>query len=157
MLSVNGSVEVRCTLEEAWDLFCRFGDVAKLIPTMREIEIDGDQVHATVATTLGALPITSRVALEVTERKEREYLTAEGVSYLGETIHEQVDKIRDVAKDSAGRFNMRLELKPTEREGTIEISYFAEVEAKGRLKRIYKAILKSKVPDMMEQFAVNLR
>ncbi len=157
MLSVNGSVEVRCTLEEAWDLFSRFGDVARLIPTMREVQVDGDQVHATVATTLGALPITSRVALEVTGRKELEYLEAEGVSYLGETIHEQVKKIRDVAKDSAGRFSMRLDLKPSATEGCIVISYHAEVEAKGRLKRIYNAILKTKVPGMMEEFATNLR
>ena len=157
MLSVEGQVLVRCSVDEAWALFCEFGEVAKLIPTVQQAEVDGDRVHATVATTLGALPITSRVALEVTERRERELLRARGVSYLGETIHDQIDQIRNITKDSAGQFDMELHIEPAEQPGQVLLRYRAEVEASGKLKRIYKAILKNKVPAMMDEFAANLR
>ncbi len=158
MLSVEGKVNIRCSLERAWDLFTRFHDVAGLIPTVEDVEVDGEHVHARVSTKLGALPITSRVTLTVTETKPYECLKAEGLSYLGETIKEQIKKnVEGVAKDSAGKLYLHLDLRPTDEEGLIEIAYTADVEAKGRLKRIYKAILKTKVPGMMEEFAENLR
>lgn len=158
MLSVDGTIEVRCTLEEAWALFCRFGDVAALIPTVEEVEVDGERVHARLSTKIGALPISSRVTLEVIERKQFECLRAEGFSYLGETIKEQIKKdVAGIAHDSVGRMHLHLDLRPSERAGHINIIYNAEVEAKGRLKRIYQTILKTKVPGMMAQFAVNLR
>jgi len=158
MLSVDGRVEVRCTLDEAWELFSRFGDVAALIPSVEEVEVDGDLIHARVATKLGALPVTSRVTLKVVERRERECLRAEGLSYLGETIKEQIKKnVKGVAEDSVGRMKLHLDLRPSTRPGHIEVIYVAEVEAKGRLKRIYQTILKTKVPGLMEQFAQNIR
>ncbi len=158
MLSVDGKIEVRCSLEEAWALFCRFGDVAALIPTVEEVEVDGERVHARLSTKIGALPISSRVTLEVIERKQFECLRAEGFSYLGETIKEQLKKdVAGVAHDSVGRMHLHLDLRPSERAGHIHIIYNAEVEAKGRLKRIYQTILKTKVPGMMAEFAVNLR
>lgn len=158
MLSVDGTIEVRCSLEEAWALFCRFGDVAALIPTVEEVEVDGERVHARLSTKIGALPISSRVTLEVVERKQFACLKAEGFSYLGETIKEQIKKdVAGVAHDSVGRMQLHLDLRPSERAGHVNIVYNAEVEAKGRLKRIYQTILKTKVPGMMEQFAVNLR
>ena len=158
MLTVEGKVDVRCTLEDAWDLFTRFSDIARLIPTVEDVEVDGEHVHARVSTKLGALPISSRVTLRVVETDHLTCLKAEGFSYLGETIKEQIKKdIEGVAKDSAGRLFLRLDLRRTDEEGIIEVVYKADVEAKGRLKRIYKAILKTKVPDMMEQFAQNLR
>lgn len=158
MLTVAGKVDVRCSIEDAWDLFTRFSDIARLIPTVEDVEVDGEHVHARVSTKLGALPITSRVTLRVVEQKPFECLKAEGFSYLGETIKEQIKKdIEGVAKDSAGRLFLHLDLRPTDEDGIIAVVYTADVEAKGRLKRIYKAILKTKVPDMMEQFAQNLR
>lgn len=158
MLSVAGEVNVRCTIEDAWDLFSRFHDVAQLIPTVENVEVDGQLVHAIVSTKLGALPITSRVTLRVVETKRFEYIKAEGLSYLGETIKEQIKKnVEGVAKDSVGKLLLHLDLRRTDEDGVISIVYTADIEAKGRLKRIYKAILKTKVPAMMEEFAQNLR
>ena len=159
-LTVDGDVEVRCTLAAAWDLFTRFGDVAELIPTVEEVEVDGDTVYARVETKLGILPISSRVTLQVTDRKPNCCLKAEGVSYLGETIRDQVSpnkEIQGIDKDSTGRLSLHLDLRPAEAQGAITISYSAEVEAYGRLKRIYRSILKTKVPGMMKEFAENLR
>ncbi len=157
MLSVEGKVDVRCRIEDAWDLFCRFGDVAALIPTVKEVEFEGDQVHARVEVKLGALPISSRIILEVLEQ-EPYLLRARGVSYLGETLTEQMKKnIDGIGAGSVGQLNMHLELKPGSRDGEVTILYRGEVDAKGRLKRIYKAILKTKVPAMMEEFAENIR
>ncbi len=157
MLSLDGKIDVRCSIEKAWDLFCRFGDVAALIPTVQEVQIQGDIVHATMETKLGALPISSRVTLEVTERIPLKRLKAEGWSYLGETLSEQVKKLDGVDKGSAGRLDMQLDLLPSEKEGFITLVYGGEVEAKGRLKRIYKTILKTKAPGMIEEFAHNIR
>ncbi len=158
MLTVKGKVDVRCTIESAWDLFSRFEDIAALIPTVEDVEVDGEHIHAVVCTKLGALPITSRVTLKVVEAKQYESLKAEGLSYLGETIKEQIKKdVAGVAKDAAGRLFLHLVLRASETAGVIAVLYTADVEAKGRLKRIYKAILKTKVPAMMEEFANNLR
>ncbi len=157
MLSVEGKVDVRCRIEDAWDLFCRFGDVAALIPTVEQVEFEGEQVHARVEIKLGALPISSRIILEVLEQ-EPYLLRARGVSYLGETLTEQMKKnIDGIGAGSVGLLNLRLELAPGDKEGDVTISYRGEVDAKGRLKRIYKAILKTKVPTMMEEFAENIR
>lgn len=158
MLSLEGNVDVRCTLEQAWDLFCRFGEVAALIPTVTEVDIDGDRVYARVATKLGILSVSSRVNLEVVEREPLKFIRAEGVSYLGETIRDQISPkkaIQGIEKDSVGTMNMRLDLEP--KDGLIAVSYHADVEAQGRLKKIYKTILKTKAPKMMEDFANNLR
>ncbi len=161
MLSLEGNVDVRCTLEQAWELFCRFGDVAALIPTVTEVEIDGDRVYARVATKLGILSVSSRVNLEVVEREPLKFIRAEGVSYLGETIRDQISPkkaIRGIEKDSVGTMSMRLDLSPKDGEdGLIAVSYQADVEAQGRLRKIYKTILKTKAPKMMEDFAKNLR
>lgn len=157
-LIVEGKVDVRCTKEAAWDLFCRFGDVAALIPSVEGVEVDGDRVHARVATKLGALPVSSRVMLEVVERKPFACLKARGVSYLGETIEQQVRKgIEGVAADSTGQLSLHLDLRAGDEDGITCVIYTAEVEAKGRLKRIYQAILKTKVPGMMDEFAANIR
>src|SRR5690606_2721111 len=149
---------VRCTKEAAWDLFCRFGDIAALIPSVEEVQVDGDRVHARVATKLGALPVSSRVTLEVVERKPFACLKARGVSYLGETIETQIPKtVEGVSSDSAGQLFLHLDLRPGESDETVSVIYTAEVQANGRLRRIYRAVLKTKVPSMMEEFAANIR
>lgn len=156
-LSIEGKVEVRCTLDQAWSLFSRFGDVASLIPSVESVEVDGDVVHAKLCTRLGALPVSSRVRLEVVERTPYACLKAEGVSYLGETVRDQVGKMKGVERDSVGRMTLHLDLRSTEAPDRIAVIYSAEVEAEGRLKRIYQAILKTKAPGMMEEFAQNIR
>lgn len=157
-LTVQGQVDVRCTREHAWALFTRFGEIAALIPSVEDVEVDGDRVYARVATRLGALPVSSRVTLEVVERKSMECLKAEGISYLGETVKQQIPKnVEGVSADSVGRLFLHLDLRPTEEEGLTRVLYSAEVEAFGRLKKIYQAILKTKVPGMMQEFADNLR
>jgi carbon monoxide dehydrogenase subunit G len=159
MVCINGRVDVCCTLEDAWALFCRFSEVAALIPTVEDIEVDGDRVSARMATKLGVLPVTSRIALEVVERKPYACLKARGLSYLGETIREQVapgKAISGIAPDSVGEMFLHLDLRPGD-DGRVIVLYHAEVEAQGRLKRIYRSILNSKAPAMMAEFGHNLR
>lgn len=160
MLEIDGSVEVKCTIDAAWDLFCRFGDVAALIPTVEEVEVEGDRVYARVVAKLGVLPVSSRVNIEVTERKPYACLKAVGVSYLGETIREQISphkEIRGINAESAGHLMLHLDLRPGESDDHVRVIYHAEVEAEGRLKRIYQSILKTKAPAMMAEFAENIR
>ncbi len=158
MLSIDGKVDVRCSRERAWALFNRFGEVAALIPTVEEVEVRGDKVFARMATTLGVLPVSSRLTLEVIERKPFACLKAVGISYLGETIREQINpSAQGVAADSVGQLKLHLDLRPGGEAGVLTIWYWAEVEAQGRLKRIYQSILKSKAPALMEQFARNVK
>jgi len=157
MLALDGKIKVRCTRQQAWELFCRFGEVAALIPSVKEVQVDGDTVHARMETKLGALPVSSRVTLEVVERVPLSRLRAEGWSYLGETITEQVKQLEGIKRESAGRLELQLDLQDGDEPGIIELCYAGRVDAKGRLKRIYQAILKSKAPEMLEQFAQNLR
>lgn len=157
-VTVEGQVDVRCSREEAWALFSRFGDIAALIPSVEDVEVEGDRVYARLATRLGALPVSSRVTLEVVERRTFECLKAEGISYLGETVKQQIPKKVDgVSADSVGRLFLHLDLRATEDAGVTRVLYSAEVDAQGRLKKIYQAILKTKVPGMMQEFAENLR
>lgn len=158
-LSVDGKIDVQCTLEHAWALFQRFDEIARLIPSVDEVAIDGDRIQGRVSVKLGVIPITSRVTLEVVEKKHLACLKIEGLSYLGETLTEQVKKdgVRGVEKDSVGRLRLHLDLRPTEEAGRIAILYEAQVEAEGRLRRIYESILKTKAPAMMRQFAENVR
>lgn len=159
MPRIQGSVEVRCSPEHAWDLFTRFDDLARLIPSVEGVEVQGDRVLARVAVKLGALPISSRVVLEVTERKPMACLKAIGISYLGETVVEQLAKkpLREIDAESSGRLDLHLDLRPGEREGSVAVIYEASVEAEGRLRRIYDSILKTKAPAMMQEFAENVR
>ncbi|MBT3221407.1 MAG: hypothetical protein HN348_20170 [Proteobacteria bacterium] len=157
MLVVNGDIHAQCTLEKAWALFTQFEEVARLIPTVEEVEIKDGRVHARVVITLGVLPVSSRLVLEVTEQTVNSSIRAEGLSYLGETIVDQIAKkaIRDIDAGSVGRLNLQLDLKEHEESG-ISVEYQAEVDAEGRLKRIYQSIMKSKAPAMMAEFAENL-
>ncbi len=156
---VEGKVEVNCSLERAWDLFTRFDDVARLIPSVDGVEVQGDRVLAKVCVKLGALPITSRVVLEVTERKPMACLKAIGISYLGETVVEQLAKkpLKEITSDSAGKLDLHLDLRPGESAEQIVVLYTATVEAEGRLRKIYDSILKTKAPAMMQEFAENIR
>lgn len=159
MPRLDGRVDVRCSPERAWDLFTRFDDLARLIPSVEGVEIQGDRVLARVAVKLGALPITSRVVLEVTERKPMSCLKAIGISYLGETVVEQLAKkpLSEITADSAGRLELHLDLRPGETADSVAVVYEASVEAEGRLRRIYDSILKTKAPAMMREFAENIR
>jgi len=159
MPRIEGRVDVLCTPERAWDLLTRFDDLARLIPSVEGVEVQGDRVLARVAVKLGVLPITSRVVLEVTERRPMACLKAIGISYLGETVVEQLAKkpLHEITSDSAGRLELHLDLRPGEREGSVAVIYEASVEAEGRLRRIYDSILKTKAPGMMREFAENIR
>jgi len=139
-------------------LFCRFDDLAALIPSVDRVEVDGDDVHAHVAVKLGRLSVNSRVKLTVVERTKYACLKAEGVSYLGETIRTQIkpDKA-GIDAGSVGRLKLHLDLRKGENPRQVMVIYTAEVEAEGRLKRVYQSILKTKAPAMMEEFATNIR
>ncbi|MBI4613821.1 MAG: SRPBCC family protein [Planctomycetes bacterium] len=158
MLKIEGSVEVAATLEDAWALFNRFGEVARLIPSVENVEVDGEAVDAQVAVRLGKFPVRSRVRLEVVERKPLACLKARGASYLGQTIRERASKaVRGIDDGSVGRLFLHLDLRPTDTAGRILLLYSAEVEAEGRLRRIYQSILALKAPAMMAEFAENIR
>ncbi|MCC6808790.1 MAG: hypothetical protein IT381_15295 [Deltaproteobacteria bacterium] len=158
MLALDGKIEVHCTLDEAWDLFCRFGDVAKLIPSVEHVEVSGDTVNGRVGVHLGKLFVSSRITLQVTERKPFACLKAQGVSYLGETIRTQVtSKDVGIDKESVGQLRLHLDLRAGEQIEQTWVIFHAEVEAEGRLRRIYESILKNKAPAMMDEFAVNIK
>ncbi|MBI2565548.1 MAG: hypothetical protein HYV63_00765 [Candidatus Schekmanbacteria bacterium] len=161
MLAIENSFVVRATLDRAWDLFTRFEDLAMLIPTVQELkaEPDGESFHGRVGVTLGKLPVTSRLSLRIIETKPYACLKAEGVSYLGETVQDQLKKgtAGAIDRSSMGRFRLHLDLRPGETCEEVLIKYEAEVEADGRLRRIYQSIIKNKAPAMMEQFAENIR
>jgi carbon monoxide dehydrogenase subunit G len=159
VLSLDGEVTVRCSLEQAWDLFCRFDDVARLIPSVDDVRIDGDRILGRVSVKLGIVPVTSRIALEVVERKHLACLRAEGTSFLGETLVGQVKPsgVRGVEKDSVGHLRLHLDLRAGDSGEAVRIIYQAEVEAEGRLRKIYESILKTKAPQMMREFAENVR
>ncbi len=157
MLATSGEVLVACGLEDAWALFNRFDEVATLIPTLKAIEFKGDEIWATMGVQLGVISVTSKVMLQVVHIAPWR-ITAEGWSFLGETIHTQINKNgpAGLEKDAKGKITIHLELEPVNGVGVL-VKYAAEVDAYGRLKRIYQSILKSKAPAMMEQFAEKLR
>lgn len=157
MLATSGEVLVACGLDEAWALFNRFDEVATLIPTLKSIEFRGDEIWATMGVQLGVISVTSKVMLQVVHISPWR-ITAEGWSFLGETIHTQINKNgpEGIEKDAKGKITIHLELEPVNGVGVL-VKYAAEVDAYGRLKRIYQSILKSKAPAMMEQFAEKLR
>lgn len=159
MLSIQGQIDIACTQERAWDLLNRFDEVARLIPSVESVEIDGDHVHGRVAVQLGRLRVSSRVTLEVTERKTLCCLKAEGISFLGETIQKQIAKngVRGITSGSVGKLRLHLDLRPGDGADCTVLIYEAEVDAAGRLKRIYQSILKNKAPEMIAQFAINIR
>ncbi len=158
MLSIDGSVGIRCSLETAWDLFSRFETLAGLIPSVDRVEVEGDDVHAHVSVRLGRLSVSSRVKLTVVERKPLACIRAEGVSYLGETIRTQIkpDKA-GIDAGSVGRLSLHLDLRPADEPEHVMVVYASEVQAEGRLKRVYQSILKTKAPTMMAEFAENIR
>lgn len=157
MLAANGEVLVACALEEAWALFNRFEEVAGLIPTVKSIEFVGDEIWATVGVKLGVLSITSRLMLQVV-KMEPWRISAEGWSFLGETLHDQVNRRgpEGIERDAKGKITIHLELE-RHADGGVCVKYAAEVEAFGRLRRIYQSILESKAPTIMEEFAQRLR
>ena len=157
MLATSGEVLVACGLDEAWALFNRFDEVATLIPTLKSIEFRGDEIWATMGVQLGVISVTSKVMLQVVHISPWR-ITAEGWSFLGETIHTQINRNgpEGIEKDAKGKITIHLELEPVTGVGVL-VKYAAEVDAYGRLKRIYQSILKSKAPAMMEQFAEKLR
>ena len=157
MLATSGEVLVACGLDEAWALLNRFDEVATLIPTLKSIEFRGDEIWATMGVQLGVISVTSKVMLQVVHISPWR-ITAEGWSFLGETIHTQINRNgpEGIEKDAKGKITIHLELEPVNGVGVL-VKYAAEVDAYGRLKRIYQSILKSKAPAMMEQFAEKLR
>jgi carbon monoxide dehydrogenase subunit G len=157
MLATSGEVLVACGLDEAWALFNRFDEVATLIPTLKSIEFRGDEIWATMGVQLGVISVTSKVMLQVVHISPWR-ITAEGWSFLGETIHTQINRNgpEGIEKDAKGKITIHLELEAVNGVGVL-VKYAAEVDAYGRLKRIYQSILKSKAPAMMEQFAEKLR
>mgnify|MGYP001611938502 CR=1 FL=1 len=158
MLAASGEVLVACALEDAWALFNRFEEVATLIPTVKSIEFRDEEIWATLGVQLGIISVTSRLMLQVVHM-EPWRISAQGWSFLAETMHTQIKKDGGpdgIEKDAKGKLTIHLELAHLNGVGVL-VKYAAEVEAFGRLRRIYQSILKSKAPALMEQFAERLR
>jgi carbon monoxide dehydrogenase subunit G len=157
MLATKGEVLVACSLDHAWALFNRFDEVASLIPTVKRLERHEDALWATVGVQLGVLSVTSRLMLKVVHI-EPWRICAEGWSFLGETLHDQVNRAgpEGIERDAKGKLSIELELEHAP-DGTVRVRYSAQVEAFGRLRRIYQSILDNKAPAMMQDFAERLR
>lgn len=141
-------------IEKAWEYLNDKEMMAKCIPTLQSYKIiDDDHVEGIVKIQLGLIPVESRVALEVVERKPPFKVVGKGISYLGESISSLVKEVKPgaVNKDSVGIFTVQVELTKLAPQKT-HVKAFVDVEAEGKLKRIYDSIMEKKVPVLRAEF-----
>lgn len=159
MIEVKDSFTVNRPLQDVWSFLQQFDVFASCIPTLKRFTlIDENTAEGVVGVTLGHIPVESKVLLKVTERKPPCCVKAEGVSYLGETIVHQLPHGQETTftSDSVGKIYFHLDLREGE-NGETAIHYTAGVEAHGRLKKIYEAIMRTKASALQKEFAQKLQ
>lgn len=153
MITIEDQFVIRRPLPEVWRFFDDFAGLAACVPTLQEFAIVSDrEIEGKVGVTLGAIPVTSKVRIEVTEKRAPVCIQAFGVSYLGETIATQL--ARDAANykvDDTGLLYLHLDLHD-EGDGATRIMFCAGVEAEGKLRKMYESIIRLKVPAMKAEF-----
>lgn len=153
MIAIEDQFVIPKPINDVWQFFDDFEGLAACVPTLKEFRIEGDNIiEGKVGVTLGAIPVTSKVRLEVAAKRAPECIMAHGVSYLGETIATQLAK--DVTKyrsDDTGRLYLHLDLRPEGPTAT-RVLICAGVEAEGKLRKIYESIMRLKVPTMKKEF-----
>jgi carbon monoxide dehydrogenase subunit G len=153
MITVEDQFLIEKPIGEVWAFFDDFEGLATCVPSLKEFQITGPQtIEGKVGVTLGAIPVTSKVRMDITLKRAPECIQAKGISYLGETISEQLAK--DPSKYQAtdtGQIYMHLDLRP-ESDATTRIMFCAGVEAEGKLRKMYESIMRLKVPAMKQEF-----
>jgi carbon monoxide dehydrogenase subunit G len=159
MIRVEHEFEVEGTREYVWSLVGDIHAFARCVPTLVEHEIVGpDRATGVVGVTLGAIPVRSRVDIEITERQAPELLLGKAVSYLGDTIVSQLrgGQAGSVPPDAVGTILMRLELH-TAGERRTRLVFRCDVDAEGKLERIYQSILRLKADSLKAEFERNVK
>lgn len=162
MLSLTAEFEVEKSIQDVWNFFMDFDNFAKYIPTLKEYKVTDPVAlkgEGKVGIKLGAIPVESRLVMQVTEKRDYECIKAEGFSFLGETLVEQIrsGKAMDgVDKGSVGKIMLHVDLRPGE-NGKTKVIYQASVEAEGRLRKIYDAIMKLKSKSLQKEFEESIK
>lgn len=155
MIHFEDKVEFDISIESMWKIVNDKEVMAKCIPTLKTYRIvDDDHVEGIVRVQLGLIPVESRVTLEVVERAAPYRVVGKGVSFIGESLASQVKgelKPGGVNKDSVGVFTVSVNL---ERNGfrKTQAVVTIDVEAEGKLKRIYDSIMAKKLPSLRAEF-----
>jgi carbon monoxide dehydrogenase subunit G len=153
MITIDDQFVIRKPLAEVWAFFDDFEGLATCVPTLQEFAITADnRIEGKVGVTLGAIPITSKIRLEITEKRPLECIQAHGLSYLGETIATQLSKDADKYQiTDTGQIYLHLDVRSEDAEST-RIMFCAGVEAEGKLRKMYESIMRLKVPAMKVEF-----
>lgn len=162
MLSFTAEFVVAKPIQDVWNFFNDFETFAKCIPTLKEYKItdmEAKKGEGKVGMKLGMIPVESRLVMQVTEMREPECIKAEGYSFLGETLVEQIRSgkaMEGIDKGSMGKIALHLDLRQTD-DGKTKIIYQANVEAEGRLRKIYDAIMKLKSKALQTEFEEGIK
>lgn len=162
MLSLTAEFEVEKSIQDVWNFFMDFDNFARYIPTLKEYKVTdpvGLKGEGKVGIKLGAIPVESRLVMQVTEKRDFECIKAEGYSFLGETLVEQIRSgkaMEGVDKGSVGKLMLHVDLRPGE-NGKTKVIYQASVEAEGRLRKIYDAIMKLKSKSLQKEFEESIK
>lgn len=153
MITIEDQFVVHRPLSEVWQFFDDFAGLAACVPTLQEFSIVSErEIEGKVGVTLGAIPVTSKVRIEVTEKREPTCIQAIGVSYLGETIATQLARDAGNYKvDDTGLLYLHLDLQD-EGGAATRVMFCAGVEAEGKLRKMYESIIRLKVPAMKAEF-----
>lgn len=153
MITIEDQFVINKPRSEVWAFFDDFNGLATCVPTLKEFELHGGNViEGKVGVTLGAIPVTSKVHIEVTTKRAPECIQAHGLSYLGETIATQLAKGESKYQaEDTGQLYLHLDLRD-EGPGRTRVMLCAGVEAEGRLRKMYESIMRLKVPAMKQEF-----
>ncbi|MBI3070523.1 MAG: hypothetical protein HYY84_00200 [Deltaproteobacteria bacterium] len=157
MITIEDEFDVACAPDEAWRLIENVNRFAMCIPTLIEHRIvDDTHIEGRVGVKLGLVPVSSRISIDIVERRAPQCIKALGVSYLGEAVSKPGKSGGDgMSRDSVGTLDIHIDLRDGEGGGT-RVKYVAGVEAEGRLRRIYEMLIKTKVPEFQKEFRVKL-
>ncbi len=152
-LTLHNRLLANVPVEQVWEFFNDVSTLASCVPTcVASTQIDEDNVELLMRLNVGIIPVENRARMTVLERQPPTRLRAHGISYSGEAFSERV---RDVAKSATAEVSIQLELIAQGADDTC-IVYTIDVEAVGRLRRIFEAVLKSKRQQLEGEFIENV-
>jgi carbon monoxide dehydrogenase subunit G len=159
VIKIEDEFDVPCAPCDAWRLIEDINRFATCIPTLIEHRIiDDTHIEGRVGVRLGLVPVSSRISIDIVERRAPTCIKALGVSYLGEAVAKPGAKSgggQALSRDSVGTLDIHIDLRDGEAGGT-RVKYVAGVEAEGRLRRIYEMLIKTKVPEFQREFREKL-
>lgn len=160
VIKIVNNLVIGMPLDKMWAFFDNTDEFAKTVPTLKEYTLTSDtEFTGKVGITLGKIPIRSRLDFTITEKQAPGLIVGEGVSYLGASLvgmKKSKKETREVNKKSVGYLKIRLELSEFSTGKTL-VKFSADVQAEGRLKKIYQSIIKTKVPALKQELVDNLK